>query len=86
MTSFRNRFWGVKHISPSHHAVSNPEEYGQQIEPYLNWRLIALELNAILLCSSNADNSEMVILEGDLMHQWLKHRHSQTSPNNAYTA
>jgi hypothetical protein len=52
------------------------------LEPYLDWRLVALEPGGILICrggqsTNNTETRDLLIIEGELMSHWLKHRYEQ---------
>ena len=76
MTAFNNRFWGVRRLK---HAMPDVTDLRVQVEPYLSWRLLALEATGILLCNPatavhtpHAD--DLIIIEGVLMYTWLEYR------------
>lgn len=75
MSSFKNRFWGIQRLN---RASGNGSSLREQVEPYLNWRVVAIDDNAILLCkytsTSTIQSGDMVIIEGILMETWLEHR------------
>jgi hypothetical protein len=76
---FENRFWGVTRLRASQHDLAGDAH--QLVAAYLDWRLIALDHNAILICRSAGDRpavlKQMIILEGDLMHYWLRYRSNE---------
>jgi hypothetical protein len=74
MGAFDNRFWGVKRLNRSDHETHCPRE---QLEPYLDWRVIALEEQGILLCNPRSPKAapqmkDLVIVEGSLIGDWLE--------------
>jgi hypothetical protein len=75
MSSFKNRFWGIQRLKPS---STNGTSLREQVEPYLNWRVVAIDDNAILLCkyttTTSIQSEDMIIIEGILMETWLEHR------------
>jgi hypothetical protein len=78
MTSFNNRFWGVRRLK---HSSLDGTDLRAQVEPYLDWRMIALDDTSILLCKPTVtvyppDNEDMIIIEDVLMDTWIKHRAS----------
>lgn len=84
MTSFKRQFWGIKRLNGVDQSQTGEDWVHEQITPYLDWRVLALETNAILLCGSLDNNDarqtdNMVIIEGKLMEAWLAMRKSPTS-------
>ncbi|MAS33747.1 MAG: hypothetical protein CL610_07060 [Anaerolineaceae bacterium] len=81
MTSFRKRFLGIKHLSACDQSESNVEWLNHQLEPYLEWRILALEQNAVLLCEPFTTDTwqpeNMIILEGNLMEAWFALREAR---------
>ena len=75
MSSFKNRFWGIQRLNRVSDGVNSLRE---QVEPYLSWKVVAIDDNAILLCkyttASSIQSEDMVIIEGILMETWLEHR------------
>jgi hypothetical protein len=79
MTAFKNRFWGVKRLRIASSPAQQVEDAYNQIEPYLTWRIMALEDRALLLCelkpsTPGLKRENLIIIEGELMRAWLKHR------------
>lgn len=79
MTAFKNRFWNVRRLGDVNIDTDDLDDCYQQIKPYLNWHIMALEDNAILLCQlqpqrSRSNSESMIILKGNLMRAWLKSR------------
>lgn len=79
MGSFKNRFWGVKRLHTSQGQADSAEERCRLVAPYLDWRVLALDHNAILLCRDMSNLSatqveDMVIIEGSLLETWLQNR------------
>jgi hypothetical protein len=75
MSSFNNRFWGVKRLRP---FSLDRSDLKTDVESYLDWRLVALEDTAILLCKPSAatraaSKDDLIILEGILMTTWLEY-------------
>lgn len=78
MAAFKNRFWGVRRLRLSKHEEISAEQQQRMIEPYLSWRILALDNDAILLCNAARTGNQlltkdMVIIEGELMSAWMQH-------------
>lgn len=75
MSGFKNRFWGIRRLNP---AVKGAGTLQEQVEPYVNWKIVAIDDNALLLCkyttTYNIRTEDLIIIEGVLMEAWLEHR------------